>query len=72
VSSQLPPTVKSATAAAGGLNISLFERLLACGLRAPRLTTQYRMHPAIAQFPSSKFYEGSLLDAPSVIDSLST
>jgi superfamily I DNA and/or RNA helicase len=33
---QLPPTVKSAAASAGGLGVSLFERLLACGMAAPR------------------------------------
>lgn len=87
---QLPPTIKSIAATAGGLGVSLFERLLACGLPAPRwvstapvcqraprspqqehprarspapirLTIQYRMHPKIAEMPSSLFYDGELV-----------
>ncbi len=59
---QLPPTVISQTAEDGGLNFSLFQRLLACGLETEMLTTQYRMHPAIREFPSARFYENRLLD----------
>ena len=28
------------------------------------LSTQYRMHPSIAAFPSRQFYQGKLIDAP--------
>ena len=59
---QLPPTVTSQRAEEGGLDISLFERLLSNGLPAHMLTTQYRMHPTIREFPSSKFYENRLED----------
>lgn len=33
---QLPPTIKSEAALAGGLGVSIFERLLACGMTATR------------------------------------
>jgi len=59
---QLPPTVTSQRAEEGGLEISLFERLLSNGLPAHMLTTQYRMHPTIREFPSSRFYENRLED----------
>ena len=59
---QLPPTVTSQRAEEGGLDISLFERLLSNGLPAHMLTTQYRMHPTIREFPSSRFYENRLED----------
>ena len=32
--------------------------LQACGLQPWLLDTQYRMHPAIAEFPSKMFYKG--------------
>jgi len=32
-----------------------------------RLTTQYRMHPRIAEMPSSLFYDGALISAPSAL-----
>lgn len=59
---QLPPTVVSRRAEQGGLNRSLFERLIACGLDSMMLTTQYRMHPIMREFPSARFYENRLED----------
>jgi regulator of nonsense transcripts 1 len=59
---QLPPTVTSQNAEEGGLDIPLFERLLANGIPTHMLTTQYRMHPTIREFPSSRFYENRLED----------
>jgi regulator of nonsense transcripts 1 len=59
---QLPPTVTSRRAEEGGLNIPLFERLLSNGIPAHMLTTQYRMHPTIREFPSARFYENRLED----------
>ena len=47
-------------AAKAGLSQSLFERLVVTGIKPFRLNVQYRMHPLLAQFPSSFFYEGSL------------
>ena len=59
---QLPPTVISKVAEEGGLSRSLFERLIECGLEAHMLTTQYRMHPTIREYPSARFYDGRLED----------
>ncbi len=59
---QLPPTVTSQNAENGGLDIPLFERLLQSGVKTHMLTTQYRMHPTIREFPSAKFYENRLED----------
>ena len=57
---QLGPVVMCKKAGAAGLCQSLFERLVVLGIRPIRLQVQYRMHPALSQFPSSVFYEGSL------------
>ncbi|KAI8467725.1 MAG: P-loop containing nucleoside triphosphate hydrolase protein [Monoraphidium minutum] len=43
-----------------GLDVTLFERMVDSGLELLLLDTQYRMHPAIAEFPSAHFYEGKL------------
>ena len=59
---QLPPTVISETAEIGGLGQSLFERLNKCGVSTQMLTTQYRMHPIIREFPSARFYDNLLDD----------
>jgi len=59
---QLPPTVISRRAEDGGLSRSLFERLIALGAPSTMLTTQYRMHPAIREWPSERFYGGELED----------
>lgn len=57
---QLGPVVMSKRAAKAGLNQSLFERLVILGVVPVRLQVQYRMHPALSEFPSNMFYEGSL------------
>lgn len=59
---QLPPTVLCAEAAKRGLAVTLFERLVAALPSETRslLTTQYRMHEAIARFSSERFYGGKL------------
>ncbi|EMG48117.1 ATP-dependent RNA helicase, putative, partial [Candida maltosa Xu316] len=46
------------------LAISLFERILKNGTcKEPfMLDTQYRMHPAISEFPRHEFYNGELKD----------
>ena len=65
---QLPPTVISRDAQAGGLGVSLMERvMLGHGESVSRLlTVQYRMHDAIMTFPSDEFYAGRLESAPRV------
>jgi len=57
---QLGPVVMSKKAARAGLSQSLFERLVVLGVRPIRLQVQYRMHPALSEWPSNTFYEGSL------------
>jgi ATP-dependent RNA/DNA helicase IGHMBP2 len=65
---QLPPTIVSDDAAAQGLGVSLFERLVnRLGEQiSRRLTIQYRMHEAIMRFSSDEFYDGELLADPGV------
>jgi hypothetical protein len=57
---QLPPTVQACHPAAALPSRSLFDRLLADGASAFLLDTQYRMHPALAEFPADAFYGGRL------------
>jgi regulator of nonsense transcripts 1 len=57
---QLGPVVMCKAAAKAGLTQSMFERLVLIGSRPIRLQVQYRMHPALSEFPSNMFYEGSL------------
>ena len=58
---QLPPTVKSMEAAKGGLEVTLFERLMKSQPHtATLLETQYRMHESIMGFSSAQFYNGRL------------
>jgi AAA domain/SAM domain (Sterile alpha motif) len=59
---QLEPTVLSDAATRGGLSRSLFSRLLDRGVKSSLLDVQYRMHPAIASFPSMRFYDGKILN----------
>ena len=49
-----------------GLSQSLFERLVVLGIRPIRLQVQYRMHPALSEFPSNLFYEGTLQNGVTV------
>ncbi len=58
---QLPPTVKSEKAAAGGLRETLFEKCIKRQSATARmLTVQYRMHEQIMAFSSEQFYGGQL------------
>ncbi|MDE0707694.1 MAG: AAA domain-containing protein [Candidatus Poseidoniales archaeon] len=65
---QLPPTVISRRAEEEGLSRSLFERLIALGAPSTMLTTQYRMHPVIREWPSERFYQGRLEDGITAAD----
>lgn len=55
---QLGSTILSKRAARAGLTCSLFERMLRVGVVPYLLTTQYRMHPELCEYPSQKFYDG--------------
>mmetsp|Transcript_4471 Transcript_4471/g.13558 ORF Transcript_4471/g.13558 Transcript_4471/m.13558 type:complete len:1016 (+) Transcript_4471:86-3133(+) len=65
---QLGPVITAKAAANAGLGQSLFERLVALGVRPIRLTVQYRMHPCLSEFPSNVFYEGSLQNGVTATD----
>jgi hypothetical protein len=67
---QLPPTVLSAAAQAGGLGLSLFERLVAQHGDAVKVTLaeQHRMNARIMAFPSEALYAGALRAHPSVAE----
>lgn len=68
---QLPPTIKSAEAAKGGLNRTLLEKCVALHPEAVvLLEEQYRMHETIAGFSSREFYEGRLRAEASVANHL--
>ena len=58
---QLGPHVANRSAATAALGISMFERLMnSAVVPSVMLNTQYRMHTAIASFPSAYFYDGLL------------
>eukprot|EP00667_Euglena_gracilis_P003421 EG_transcript_3429 len=64
---QLSATVISQYAAAKGYGRSMMQRLMSLGADAMLLRIQYRMHPEIAAFPSAHFYNGRLINGPSVL-----
>ncbi|KAI1895633.1 hypothetical protein AGOR_G00108240 [Albula goreensis] len=65
---QLPPTIKSHTAAAKGLSLSLMERLIQrYGQTVVRmLSVQYRMNSSIMEWASQEMYGGKLTASVSV------
>ncbi|RMZ52696.1 hypothetical protein APUTEX25_000815 [Auxenochlorella protothecoides] len=65
---QLPATILSELGREMEMERSLFERLQRCGAPVSMLSVQYRMHPAIRQFPSAYFYNNKLEDAASVLE----
>jgi regulator of nonsense transcripts 1 len=46
----------------------MFDRLQAMGLPPLLLDVQYRMHPALCEFPSAQFYGGLLRSWPTPQD----
>lgn len=58
---QLPATVISKQLVSMGYDRSLLQRLVENDSPVLFLTQQYRMHPEIAEFPSSYFYGGRLV-----------
>ncbi|EER09622.1 splicing endonuclease positive effector sen1, putative [Perkinsus marinus ATCC 50983] len=65
---QLPATVFSATAERFGYGKSLFQRLQQSDFQVNLLSTQFRMHPAIAEFPSNEFYDGGVKNAENIME----
>ena len=65
---QLGPVVMCKRAARAGLAQSLFERLILLDNKPIRLQVQYRMHPALSEFPSNTFYEGTLQNGVTVAE----
>ena len=64
---QLPATITSQFAEKMGLSKSLHERLMYdCNYDHIMLDTQYRMKPALSQFPSQNFYAGRLKNGRNV------
>ncbi|KAK1942486.1 DNA-binding protein SMUBP-2 [Phytophthora citrophthora] len=60
---QLPPTIKSKTAAAKGLEVTLFDRITSYENTqsiVKMLDTQYRMHKDISEWSSQAMYKGEL------------
>jgi regulator of nonsense transcripts 1 len=57
---QLPPVVLSKPAEKAGYKRSLFERLIDGGMSVVRLNVQYRMHPTLAIFSSTRFYDSEI------------
>ncbi|WP_345955855.1 AAA domain-containing protein [Mucilaginibacter sp. PAMB04168] len=68
---QLPPTIKSAEAAKGGLSTTLLEK---CTLHHPEAVTlleeQYRMNESIMSYSSKVFYQDRLMANSSVAQQL--
>ncbi|KNC96396.1 uncharacterized protein SPPG_08295 [Spizellomyces punctatus DAOM BR117] len=67
---QLPPTVISQVAQEYSYEQSLFQRIMKNNPECVHLLSiQYRMHPAISQFPSICFYGAKVQDAPGMEES---
>lgn len=64
---QLPPTIQSPKALAGGLDHTLMQQIVEQKPESVSLlTVQYRMAEDIMQFPNQAFYNGQLTSDPSV------
>ena len=64
---QLPATVVSKEASQRKFDQPLFSRLQQAGHKVLMLDIQYRMHPAIAAFPSAHFYQSKLKNGENVL-----
>ena len=64
---QLPATIFSTKSRHAGLDKSLFERLMGNGYAVQMLDHQYRMLPALSEFPSKMFYGGKLMNGANVM-----
>ena len=59
---QLGPVIHCEDAKKAGMELSMFDRLIKIGIPIRMFNKQYRMHPAISQFPNKTFYDGKLVD----------
>ena len=64
---QLPATIFNVSGRNTKYDRSLFQRLEEAGHDVHLLNMQYRMNPAISDFPRRIFYDGKLLDGPNVL-----
>lgn len=65
---QLPATLLSVEAQKAQRGVSTMQRLLQqCGHKYYLLDTQYRMHPEIAAYPNSTFYQNQLFNSEHVV-----
>ena len=65
---QLPPAIHSDAARERDLVRSIYQHILDSGCDPVLLDTQYRMHPAIADFPMRQFYEGRIRNGVAATD----
>jgi len=65
---QLPPTIKSSSAAKEGLNVTLFEKAISRNTADSMLEEQYRMNSHIMEFSNRMFYDGKLMANNTVAD----
>ncbi|OMJ71612.1 hypothetical protein SteCoe_30132 [Stentor coeruleus] len=63
---QLGPVTLCRSSLYGGLNRSLFTRLIDLGMEPNVLNIQYRMHPALSKFPTEFFYQSILIDGVNI------
>lgn len=63
---QLPALVRNKKAKQLQLDRSLFARIELCKVPSYKLIKQYRMHPAIYEFPNNQFYRGEICNSVTV------
>ncbi|CAL6088498.1 DNA_helicase [Hexamita inflata] len=55
---QLGPSIQSQNLKKAGFGLSLFQRLVNCNFPVTPLNIQYRMHPALIEYPNKRYYDG--------------
>ncbi|CAL6057615.1 DNA_helicase [Hexamita inflata] len=55
---QLGPVIQSQNLKNAGFGLSLFQRLVNCNFPVTPLNIQYRMHPALIEYPNKRYYDG--------------